>query len=170
MTIPENTVTTSTMVVKGCAGRFLQARAFAVLQTSLDAMLQIRTLTVRELVVRAFPRPGWKKGCYWSIICTPLCPLPLTTRWLEHGMGRYGLVLCWRWLGVTNLSLTDSQTILKYKATQLLWTQWSFDLLYDNTNIYHILELWTHHLLKNKSECFIVVTLLQQISNYDQLP
>ena len=58
MTIPENTVTTSGLVVKGCAGRFLQARAFAVLQTSLDAMLQIRTLTVRELVVRAFPRPG----------------------------------------------------------------------------------------------------------------
>ena len=64
MTIPENTVTTSGLVVEGCAGRFLQARAFAVLQTSLDAMLQIRALAVRELVVRAFPRPGCKKGCY----------------------------------------------------------------------------------------------------------
>ena len=31
MTIPENTVTTAALVVKGCAGRFLQARAFAVL-------------------------------------------------------------------------------------------------------------------------------------------
>ena len=31
MTIPENTVTTSGLVVEGCAGRFLQARTFAVL-------------------------------------------------------------------------------------------------------------------------------------------
>ena len=31
MTIPENTVTTSGLVVEGGAGRFLQARAFAVL-------------------------------------------------------------------------------------------------------------------------------------------
>ena len=31
MTIPENTVTTSALVVEGGAGRFLQARAFAVL-------------------------------------------------------------------------------------------------------------------------------------------
>ena len=31
MTIPENAVTTSGLVVEGGAGRFLQARAFAVL-------------------------------------------------------------------------------------------------------------------------------------------